>query len=158
MTFKICINTTKQGTVFQACSEIDCMHWPWRNCPTAWRGMYTRGDQGHPTIILEVVASQELWIWHAFFGIPGSNNDINILQNSEVFDDVIKGIGPDTRFTVSGVEYRRGYYLVDGIYPQYSTLLKRVGILQMKKERNLPSFKKRLEKDIERCFGVLQQR
>ncbi|XP_022008076.1 uncharacterized protein LOC110907393 [Helianthus annuus] len=85
--------------------SIDCMHWPWRNCPTAWRGMYTRGDQGHPTIILEVVASQDLWIWHAFFGIPGSNNDINVLQNSEVFDDVIKGAGPDTSFTVSGVEY-----------------------------------------------------
>ncbi|KAJ0735267.1 putative harbinger transposase-derived protein [Helianthus annuus] len=42
--------------------SIDCMHWLWRNCPTAWQGQYTRGDHGHPTIILEVVASQDLWI------------------------------------------------------------------------------------------------
>ncbi|XP_022032900.1 uncharacterized protein LOC110934012 [Helianthus annuus] len=42
--------------------SIDCMHWAWHNCPTAWRGQYTRGDHGHPTLILEAVASQDLWI------------------------------------------------------------------------------------------------
>ncbi|XP_022008145.2 uncharacterized protein LOC110907474 [Helianthus annuus] len=42
--------------------SIDCMHWEWHNCPTAWRGQYTRGDHGHPTLILEAVASQDLWI------------------------------------------------------------------------------------------------
>ncbi|XP_022040744.1 uncharacterized protein LOC110943302 [Helianthus annuus] len=41
--------------------SIDCMHWPWQNCPTAWQVQYTRGDHGHPTIILEAVASQDLW-------------------------------------------------------------------------------------------------
>ncbi|XP_013654007.2 uncharacterized protein LOC106358746 [Brassica napus] len=41
--------------------SIDCMHWEWKNCPTAWRGQYTRGS-GKPTIILEAVASQDLWI------------------------------------------------------------------------------------------------
>ncbi|XP_048593473.1 uncharacterized protein LOC125576958 [Brassica napus] len=50
--------------------SIDCMHWEWKNCPTAWRGQFTRGS-GKPTIVLEAVASQDLWIWHAFFGLPG---------------------------------------------------------------------------------------
>uniref|UniRef100_A0A0D3AM26 DDE Tnp4 domain-containing protein n=1 Tax=Brassica oleracea var. oleracea TaxID=109376 RepID=A0A0D3AM26_BRAOL len=45
--------------------SIDCMHWEWKNCPTAWKGMYSRGT-GKPTIVLEAVASKDLWIWHAF--------------------------------------------------------------------------------------------
>ena len=45
--------------------SIDCMHWKWEKCPIAWHGMYT-GHCHEPTIILEAVASQDLWIWHAF--------------------------------------------------------------------------------------------
>ncbi|CAN1298897.1 hypothetical protein LINPERPRIM_LOCUS23989 [Linum perenne] len=71
--------------------SIDCMHWPWKNCPVAWKGQFTRGDQGVPTIMLEAVASQDLWIWHAFFGVAGSNNDINVLNQSPLFNDVLGG-------------------------------------------------------------------
>ncbi|XP_033145190.1 uncharacterized protein LOC108871618 [Brassica rapa] len=49
--------------------SIDCMHWEWKNCPTAWKRQYTRGS-GKPTIVLEAVASQDLWRWHVFFGPP----------------------------------------------------------------------------------------
>ena len=41
--------------------SIDCMHWEWKNCPTAWKGQYTRGS-GKPSIFLEAVASHDLWI------------------------------------------------------------------------------------------------
>ncbi|XP_021980806.1 uncharacterized protein LOC110876957 [Helianthus annuus] len=74
--------------------SIDCMHWAWHNCPTAWRGQYTRG----------------------------SLNDLNVLYQSAIFSDVVNGTGPDTRFTVSGVEYRRGYYLADRIYPSWAII------------------------------------
>ncbi|XP_057775260.1 uncharacterized protein LOC130994238 [Salvia miltiorrhiza] len=30
--------------------SLDCMHWEWRNCPVAYKGYYTRGDHGVPTI------------------------------------------------------------------------------------------------------------
>jgi len=73
--------------------SIDCMHWEWKNCPTVWKGMYSRGT-GKPTIVLEAVASKDLWIWHAFFGAPGTMNDLNILDRSPVFDDIINGIAP----------------------------------------------------------------
>ncbi|WZZ84704.1 hypothetical protein YC2023_113283 [Brassica napus] len=41
--------------------SIDCMHWEWKNCPTTWKGQYSRGS-GKPTIVLEAVASYDLWI------------------------------------------------------------------------------------------------
>ncbi|XP_023734693.1 uncharacterized protein LOC111882548 [Lactuca sativa] len=62
--------------------SIDCMHWTWKNCPTAWAGQYA-GRSGKPTIILAAVASYDLWICHAFFGTPGTCNDINILHLKE---------------------------------------------------------------------------
>jgi len=51
--------------------SIDCMHWRWKNCPVAWAGQYT-GYKLKPTIVLEAVASHDLWIWNCFFGLPGS--------------------------------------------------------------------------------------
>ena len=41
--------------------SIDCMHWRWKNCPTTWKGMYS-GYVHEPTIILEALASYDLWI------------------------------------------------------------------------------------------------
>uniref|UniRef100_A0A0D3CWV2 DDE Tnp4 domain-containing protein n=1 Tax=Brassica oleracea var. oleracea TaxID=109376 RepID=A0A0D3CWV2_BRAOL len=73
--------------------SIDCMHWEWKNCPIAWKGQYGRGS-GKPTIVLEAVATHDLWIWHAFFGPPGTLYDINVLDRSPVFDDILEGRTP----------------------------------------------------------------
>ncbi|XP_047942539.1 uncharacterized protein LOC125189287 [Salvia hispanica] len=76
-------------------SSIDCMHWEWKNCPTTWKLMYTTGFKGkHPTVILEVVADYRLWICQAYFGVAGSNNDINVLQSSPLFNDQCNDVGP----------------------------------------------------------------
>ncbi|XP_015937624.1 uncharacterized protein LOC107463355 [Arachis duranensis] len=75
--------------------SIDCMHWQWKNCPKAWKGMYMSGYRGVATIVLEVVASSDLWIWHAFFGVSGSNNDNNVLDRSPVFDDILNDRAPE---------------------------------------------------------------
>ncbi|XP_023755618.1 uncharacterized protein LOC111904072 [Lactuca sativa] len=60
--------------------SIDCMHCGWSLCPNTWRGQYMRGDHKDPKIVLEAIASHDLWIWHAFFGPSGANNDINVLD------------------------------------------------------------------------------
>ena len=48
--------------------SIDCMHWRWKNCPTVWHGAFSVRYH-EPTIILEAVASYDLWIWHAYFWV-----------------------------------------------------------------------------------------
>ncbi|XP_074347229.1 uncharacterized protein LOC141686067 [Apium graveolens] len=60
----------------------------------AWKGMFMSGHKGVQTILLEAVASSDLWIWHAFFGVVGSNNDINVLDRSSVIDEVLEGRAP----------------------------------------------------------------
>ncbi|XP_056695051.1 uncharacterized protein [Spinacia oleracea] len=77
--------------------SIDCMHLKWKNCPTAWRSK-NQGRNGKATVILEVVEDQDLWILHSFFGIPGSCNDLNVLDRSPVFDDVLQGNAPPINF------------------------------------------------------------
>uniref|UniRef100_A0A0D3ANL6 Nuclease HARBI1 n=1 Tax=Brassica oleracea var. oleracea TaxID=109376 RepID=A0A0D3ANL6_BRAOL len=106
--------------------SIDCMHWEWKNCPTAWEGQYTRGDKGTTMVILEAVASHDLWIWYAFFGCPETLNDINVLDRLPVFDDVEQGITPRVIFFVNQRPYDMAYYLDDGIYPSYPTFVKSI--------------------------------
>ena len=60
--------------------SLDCMHWRWKNCPSAWQGQFTSGKESGPTIILEAIADQSCRFWHFFFGTPGALNDINVLD------------------------------------------------------------------------------
>jgi hypothetical protein len=76
--------------------------------------MYT-GHVREPTIILEAVADKDLGIWHAFFGMPGSHNDINILHRSSQFARLAEGQALKVNYTINGNEYTKGYYLADGI-------------------------------------------
>ncbi|GJV18095.1 ALP1-like protein [Tanacetum coccineum] len=79
---------------------------------------------------LDSVASQDLWIWHAFFGVVGSNNDIN------------------------------GYYLVDGIYLELATLVKTIPEpADDDNKRILYKLKQEsAKKDVERAFNVLKKK
>nr|GEU66726.1 hypothetical protein [Tanacetum cinerariifolium] len=85
-----------------------------------------RGNGPNPFILLEVVVSHDLWIWHAFFGVVGSNNDINVLHQSPLFNDPKTGQAPNIPFVANDVTYIWGYYLVDGIYPELTTLVKTI--------------------------------
>uniref|UniRef100_J3N0P7 DDE Tnp4 domain-containing protein n=1 Tax=Oryza brachyantha TaxID=4533 RepID=J3N0P7_ORYBR len=129
--------------------SIDCMHWSWEKCPIAWRGQFTRGDYGVPTIIFEAVASHDLRIWHVFFGVAGSNNDINVLNQSPLFLDVLKGEAPKIQFSVNGIEYNTGYYIADGIYPEWTTFVKAIAAAQTEKHKLYAQYQEGVRKDVE---------
>ena len=137
--------------------SIDCMHWRWKNCPSAWQGMYT-GHVHEPTIILEAVADKDLWIWHAFFGMPGSHNDINVLHRSSLFARLAEGQAPEVNYTINNNEYTMGYYLADGIYPSWATFVKTISEPQGNKKKYFATAQEACRKDVERAFGVMQAR
>ncbi|KAI7950916.1 hypothetical protein MJO29_009590 [Puccinia striiformis f. sp. tritici] len=112
--------------------SLDCMHWGWKNCPAARKGQY-QGKEKKATIILEAVVSQDLWFWHFFFGIPGSHNDINVLDMSPLFTNILNG-------------------------PDYATIVKTISQPQGLERQHFAKMQEALRKDVERAFGVLQAR
>ncbi|GJT69162.1 zinc finger, CCHC-type containing protein [Tanacetum coccineum] len=136
--------------------SIDCMHWEWVKCPKSLHGQFKRRDKKYPTIMLEAVADQQLWFWHAYFGVPGANNDLNVLYGSPLFDDLLADKAPEAPFQVNGKTYEKGYYLADGIYPQWATFVKAFTIARDLKTQKFKRVQESARKDIERAFGVLQ--
>nr|XP_043633756.1 protein ALP1-like [Erigeron canadensis] len=127
-------------------------------CPNAWRGTHTQGDIGKPSLMLQAVASYDLWIWNAYFGMQGSNNDINVFEASPVLEELISSLAPTSSFCANDNFYNTIYYLGDGIYPEYAIFVKTFTD-PIDNKRKL--FKKKQEstrKDIERAFGVLKKR
>nr|GFB56459.1 protein ALP1-like isoform X1 [Tanacetum cinerariifolium] len=66
------------------------------------------GDHGpDPFILLEATASNDSWIWHAFFGVSGMNNDVNVLRQSPLFNDLKSGRAPNVPFVANNVPYKK---------------------------------------------------
>ncbi|XP_042962700.1 uncharacterized protein LOC122296975 [Carya illinoinensis] len=121
--------------------SIDCMHWKWKNCPAAWKCMYSAHIR-EPTIILEAIALYDLWIWHAVFGMPGSHNDINVLERSFIFMELVQGRAPPVNYTINGNNY---------------IIHKTIPSPRGNKKKNFVKAQESTRKDIECAFGVLQQ-
>jgi len=137
--------------------SIDCMHWEWKNCPMQSQGQY-KGHTNRPTIILEAVASHDLWCWHAFYGMPGSHNDINVLHRSPLFDNLAEGKAPEVNYTINGHDYKMRYLLADGIYPTWATLVKTISCPMGNKQKYFARAQEAARKDVERFFGVFHSR
>ncbi|XP_076921986.1 uncharacterized protein LOC143583615 [Bidens hawaiensis] len=119
--------------------------------------MYS-GHIREPTIILEAVSSYDLWIWHAFSGMPGSHNDINVLERSFVLTKLAQGRAPSVNYAINGHDYTMGYYHADGIYPKWQTFVKTIPSPRGNKHKYFAKAQESARKDVERAFGVLQQR
>ncbi|XP_075521496.1 protein ANTAGONIST OF LIKE HETEROCHROMATIN PROTEIN 1-like [Primulina tabacum] len=137
--------------------SLDCMHLKWKNCPTNWAGQYA-GRSGKPTIILEAVTDYELWICHAYFDFPGSNNDINVLSKSHLFVNLANGVAPPANYVIQEKKYTMGYYLANGIYTKWGTLVKKIHNPQGPKKKYFATRQESCRIDVERAFGVQQSK
>ncbi|XP_057247939.1 uncharacterized protein LOC130590062 [Beta vulgaris subsp. vulgaris] len=110
---------------------IDYTHWQWDKCPMTWQGQYT----------------------------GGSNNDINVLDRSSVFDELLEGQRPEIQYTINGRHYNIGYYLADGIYPEWPVFVKTIPRANMLSEKRklFSQHQEGASKDIERAFRVFQK-
>jgi hypothetical protein len=90
--------------------------------------------------------------------MPDSCNDINVLDRSNLFEDVVKGKAPAVNFQVNGNTYRHGYLLADGIYPRWATIVKTIPNPVGNKQKLFAKVQEAVRKDVERAFGVLQAR
>jgi Plant transposon protein len=140
--------------------SLDCMHAYWKNCPMAWKGAFG-GKEKASSIVLEAFSDYNCFIWHASFGYPGSDNDINILERSPLLAAWLDGSyhrDVDFEFTINGRQFKQLYLLVDGIYPSVSRFVKTLAVPIGKDNKTFASWQESSRKDIERTFGILQRK
>ena len=63
------------------------------------------------------IAIKGIFIWYIFFGLPGSNIDITILNCSPLIHNKLIDEACDVYYVMNGYENNRYYLLVDGVYP-----------------------------------------
>ena len=100
--------------------------------------------------MLEVVASYNLCIQYAFFEVVSANNDINVLNNSPLFNDLLEDTTLIALFEINGVTYEKWYYLAEKIYPTWATFVKSFRVARDEKQDG--HFKRQQEgaqKDVE---------
>lgn len=138
--------------------SIDCAKWKWKNCPTYLKGQY-EGKESTPTVTMECIADDRLWIWHMFFGMPGGANDINVLNASTLQNKTINGSYPPAiDYVIDGMTRNKPYSIADGIYPKWLCFVQTVSHPITIKEKLMASKQRGARKDVERAFGVLQAR
>jgi hypothetical protein len=135
--------------------SIDCSHMTWKNCLTALQGQY-RNKIGQCSIVTEVVCDENLRAWKAFLGMPGSLNDINVLDHSPMVQNIKCGTFlPRIDYKIRGTTHDIPYLVADGLYPEWPMLAKPFAHPATKKGKLYSNMQESARNDAERIFGVV---
>lgn len=138
--------------------SIDCSKWRWKNCPTAFHGHY-KGKEKTPAVTLEAIVDRSMWIWHAFFGMPGCLNDINVVEASPLSEKISSGTyPPPCEYMINGIRSNKPYWLCDSIYPKWPVFIGTILQAISRKHKYFATMQEAARKDVERAFGVLQSK
>jgi len=88
--------------------------------------------------------------------MPGSHNDINVLDTSPLFRNLLNSEAPKLDYTINGHRYHQGYFLADGIYPDWAVFVKTLSQPRGLNQKHFVKMQEGRRKDVERAFGVLQ--
>ena len=104
--------------------SINCMHWKWKNCPAAWHGQF----KGHNK---NAISFLSLWpVRRHRFGMhtlecPGlAMTSVCPVVSFSCVGKLANEKSPPMEFQENGCTYNKEYYLMDGIYPKWSTSMK----------------------------------
>ncbi|XP_074557036.1 uncharacterized protein LOC141813023 [Curcuma longa] len=89
---------------------------------------------------------------------PNAQDVARLLQIGEQRGFPAEGITIPAHYVIQGKEYNMGYYLADGIYPKWSTLVQTIHDPRGRKNKLFAMKQEACRKDVERAFGVLQSR
>jgi hypothetical protein len=79
-----------------------------------------------------------------------------VLDQSDLFENLVDGTAPKVHFLVNHNVYAMGYYLTDGIYPPWYVLMQSISYPEGRKQQRYAKLHEAKRKEIERAFGVLQ--
>ncbi|KAL9458695.1 hypothetical protein AB3S75_007543 [Citrus x aurantiifolia] len=91
------------------------------------------------------------------YGVSGDSIDELLAEGKQRgFPGMLGSL--DLNYSITYHNYTMGYYLADGIYPPWSTLVKTIPYPQENKHKNFVKAQESARKDVERAFEVFQAR
>ncbi|GJU99184.1 hypothetical protein Tco_1328455 [Tanacetum coccineum] len=75
-----------------------------KNCPKALHGQFKRRDHKYPHSYVRSCGGSEIVDLACILGVPGANNDLNVLYGSPLFDDELANTAPECAFVFKRVQ------------------------------------------------------
>ena len=140
--------------------SLDCVHFPWKNCPVALQGDHLDKD-GNFSLVMEAVSDYNLYIWFASIGWAGTQNDLNIWGASPLHECILNGYFEeelDFQFNIGEERFFKLFFLTDGIYPDLARFVKTFCEPNTALKKLYAAWQEGVRKDVERSFGVLKKK